>query len=52
MSALFINGSPNKNGNTAKLASRVLKGKEYETINCILTDRILKTISLKRSMKK
>ena len=36
MSALFINGSPNKNGNTAKLASRVLKGKEYETLN--LTD--------------
>ena len=36
MSALFINGSPNKNGNTAKLAPRVLKGKEYETLN--LTD--------------
>ncbi len=30
---LFINGSPNKNGNTAKLAKELLKGKEYETLN-------------------
>ncbi len=36
MSILFINGSPNKNGNTAKLAAALLKGKDYETLN--LTD--------------
>ncbi len=36
MSILFINGSPNKNGNTAALARELLKGKEYETLN--LTD--------------
>ena len=36
MSILFINGSPNKNGNTAKLAAELLKGKDYETLN--LTD--------------
>ena len=36
MSILFVNGSPNKNGNTAALAAALLKGKEYETMN--LTD--------------
>ena len=36
MSVLFINGSPNKNGNTAKLAAELLKDHEYETLN--LTD--------------
>lgn len=36
MSILFINGSPNKNGNTAALAKVLLRGKEYETLN--LTD--------------
>lgn len=36
MDILFINGSPNPNGNTAALAQELLKGKEYETIN--LTD--------------
>lgn len=36
MKILFINGSPNKNGNTAALAETLLKGKEYETLN--LTD--------------
>ena len=36
MSILFINGSPNKHGNTAALAVELLKGKEYETLN--LTD--------------
>ena len=36
MSALFINGSPNKHGNTAALAAKLLKGKQYETLN--LTD--------------
>ncbi len=36
MRYLFINGSPNKNGNTASLAAALLKGKEYETLN--LTD--------------
>ena len=33
MSILFINGSPERNGNTAKLASLLLKGKEYKTLN-------------------
>ncbi len=36
MSILFINGSPNKNGNTAALAAALLKGKEYESLD--LTD--------------
>ena len=36
MSILFINGSPNKNGNTAGLARELLKGRDYETLN--LTD--------------
>lgn len=36
MSILFINGSPNKNGNTAALAAELLKNKEYKTLN--LTD--------------
>lgn len=33
MKILFINGSPNKNGNTAALASVMLKEKEYMTLN-------------------
>lgn len=33
---LFINGSPNRDGNTATLAKELLEGKEYETIS--LTD--------------
>lgn len=33
MKILFINGSPNENGNTAQLASVLLQGKEYETLN-------------------
>lgn len=36
MSILFINGSPNKNGNTAAMAAELLKGHDYETLN--LTD--------------
>ena len=36
MKTLFINGSPNKNGNTKALAEKMLKGKAYETLN--LTD--------------
>lgn len=36
MRIVFINGSPNKNGNTAALAANLLKGKSYETVN--LTD--------------
>lgn len=39
MSILFINGSPNKNGNTAILAAELLKGKFYDTLN--LTDYII-----------
>lgn len=30
---LFINGSPNKNGNTANLAKVFLDGRDYETLN-------------------
>ena len=33
MKALFINGSPNKNGNTATLASQVMTDHDYETLN-------------------
>jgi multimeric flavodoxin WrbA len=33
MGILFINGSPEKNGNTAALAEELLKAKEYETLN-------------------
>ena len=36
MKILFINGSPNKNGNTAELAKELIGTKEYETLN--LTD--------------
>lgn len=36
MKILFMNGSPNKKGNTAALAETLLKGKEYETLT--LTD--------------
>lgn len=39
MSILFVNGSPNKNGNTAHLAAELLKGKEYRTLN--LTDMVI-----------
>ena len=36
MDILLINGSPNKNGNTAALAASLLGGRAYETLN--LTD--------------
>lgn len=36
MKILFINGSPNKNGNTAYLAKQMMGGRDYETLN--LTD--------------
>lgn len=35
MSILFINGSPNKNGNTVKLADALLEGKEYDTLHLV-----------------
>lgn len=35
MSILFINGSPNKNGNTVKLAERLLAGKAYDTLHLV-----------------
>lgn len=35
MNILFINGSPNKNGNTAKLAEKLLSGKTYQTLNLV-----------------
>lgn len=33
MKILFINGSPNKNGNTKVLADKMLQGKDHETLN-------------------
>ena len=33
MKILFINGSPNKNGNTKVLADKMLLGKDYESLN-------------------
>ena len=36
MNILFINGSPNKNGNTAALAAELLAGKDYKAL--MLTD--------------
>ena len=39
MKILFINGSPNKNGNTKVLADKMLQGKDYETLN--LTEYII-----------
>lgn len=36
MRILFINGSPNKTGNSAQLAEKLLGGRKYETLN--LTD--------------
>ena len=39
MNILFVNGSPEKHGNTAKLAEELLKGKEYTTLN--LTDYVI-----------
>ena len=30
---LFINSSPNRNGNTARVAAALLDGKDYETLN-------------------
>lgn len=35
MSILFINGSPNKEGNTVKLAGDLLEGKEYDTLHLV-----------------
>lgn len=35
MKILFINGSPNKDGNTAALAKELLAGKEYKTVNLV-----------------
>ncbi len=35
MSILFINGSPNKGGNTVKLAERLLAGKVYDTLHLV-----------------
>lgn len=35
MSILFINSSPNKNGNTAKLAEMLMNGKAYQTLNLV-----------------
>ena len=39
MNILFINGSPNKNGNTKALAEKMLKGKAYETLKKYCKER-------------
>lgn len=41
MKILFVNGSPNKNGNTAALAKVLLHDKDFETLN--LTDYRINT---------
>ena len=51
MSILFINGSPNKDGNTVGLAADLLAGKEYDTLHLVITkstpmDRNMQTTSL------
>ena len=33
MTTLFINGSPNKNGNTVTLVKRLLRNQEYEILH-------------------
>ncbi|HEM3467322.1 flavodoxin family protein [Streptococcus suis] len=35
MTTLFINGSPNKNGNTVVLAQKLLANQEYETLHLV-----------------
>lgn len=35
MSILFINGSPNKNGNTVSLTKKLLKDQKYQTIHLV-----------------
>ena len=35
MSILFINGSPNKNGNTVNLAKNLMNKKTYQTLNLV-----------------
>ena len=35
MGILFVNASPNKDGNTARLAAELMAGKEYDTLNLI-----------------
>ena len=53
MSILFINGSPNKDGNTVKLAERLLTGKNtaryiWWITSCTVMDRILRMTNLRR----
>ena len=45
MNILFINGSPNSNGNTAALAKELLQGKEYETLNLTEDDELDQVIA-------
>ena len=35
MSILFINGSPNKNGNTVRFTKKFLKDQEFKTLNLV-----------------
>lgn len=35
MNILFINGSPNRSGNTVRLAKKFLKDQEFKTLNLV-----------------
>ena len=35
MSILFINGCPNKSGNTTELAAKLLAGRDYQTLHLV-----------------
>ncbi|MDD8049032.1 MAG: NAD(P)H-dependent oxidoreductase [Thomasclavelia sp.] len=35
MKTLFINGSPNKDGNTSRIVNEVLRNKDFQTLNII-----------------
>lgn len=35
MGILFVNGSPNKEGNTVRLAGKLLAGREYQTLHLV-----------------
>ena len=47
MSILFINGSPNKNGNTVRLTKKFLKDQEFKTLNLIIKSTVMvKTLKM------
>ena len=45
MSILFINGSPNKNGNTVRLTKKFLKDQEFKTLKSTVMVKTLKMIN-------